>query len=43
MSLFFLSCLFGSVGVSILTNLFMEAYWQRRATEEIHDHDRGLE
>ena len=28
-----------SVGSSILTSLFVEAYQQRRATEKVYDHD----
>jgi len=38
--LFWFSCLFGSAGVSIITCLFMEAYHQRRAQEEVGRYDK---
>lgn len=32
-----------NVGVSVITCVVMEAYYQRRATEQIGDYDRGME
>lgn len=36
----FLSCILASMGTSVVTCLFMEAYGQRRASEEVGDYDK---
>lgn len=36
----YLSSIFASVGASIITCAFMEAYYQRRATEEVGRYDK---
>jgi hypothetical protein len=32
-----------SVGSSVITCVFMEAYYQRKASNEVHDHDPDME
>lgn len=41
--LMFVSTILASAGTSVITCLFMEAYQQRRAQEEIGDYDKGME
>ena len=39
----YLSCILGSLGTSIITNVLLEMYWQRRQADKIFLFDGGLE